>query len=436
MSNTITVWGVGYIGMTTLRSLAQAGHKCIAVDINKNVIDSIKKVKNHLPLLTEYYDNSYVEAITDIEIDAYTPDDFMNMNFNVDVHFVCVPTEANGLPLMDIATNTIEKISDYELKQSNNKIIIIIESTLTPGTGKILHNILLKKLSRKHLHFVVAPRRDWFEKEYNTDSIIRIYGADTDAAADCAEPLLRITTPILKRASHYTISEIVKPVENAFRHLDIMLAQQLSLSYGDIDIREVLELAGTKWNVNTYFPSIGVGGYCIPISSKYILEGNKSENHLSLLQNVVDFEKEFINILCDFLRSEGIKKIGILGASYRNNIIILNGSPLIQIIKKLHEMGIEVYLSDPSFKSSELNAFFDVKIYNVQKIETYMFDGIIINNWHKNFNVIINDEILEHLFKCKLVLDNTGELEYYANSNLLKNYHLIGRSSWRKTILE
>lgn len=434
--STIVVWGVGHIGITTFISLANDGNKCIAIDVNKKIIDGIKNHENHLTLLNEYYSNSFIQSLTDADIDAYLPDDFMNMDFNVDIHFVCVPTETNGLPLMDIVTNTIEKISDYEQKQSNNEIMVVIESTLTPGTAKCLHKKLLEKLPDKHIRFVVAPRRDWFEKDYDMNSIVRIYGADSEVAADYAEPVLRKTTPTLKRASHYTVSEIVKPVENAFRHLDIMLAQQLALSYDDIDIREVLELAGTKWNINKYFPSIGIGGYCIPISSRYILEGDKHENHLTLLQNVVDFEKQYVNILCEFLYSAGLKKIGILGASYRSDVLIMNGSHLIQIIKKLQEMNIKVYLADPEFDSAELKKFFDIETYNVEEIESYNFDGVIVNNWHKNYNEIINHKILEHLFNCKFLLDNTGKLENYAKMNQLQNYRLIGRASWKETGLK
>ena len=52
---------------------------------------------------------------------------------------------------------------------------------------------------------------------------------------------------------------MVKSVENAYRHMDITLANQLSLAFPGDNIREVLKLVGTKWNLETFHPGIGAG---------------------------------------------------------------------------------------------------------------------------------------------------------------------------------
>ena len=77
---------------------------------------------------------------------------------------------------------------------------------------------------------------------------------------------------------------MAKSVENAFRQMDITLANQLSLAYPKENIREVLKLVGTKWNVNTYFPGFGTGGYCIPLSSQYVLNQVKKKSSLTFKQ--------------------------------------------------------------------------------------------------------------------------------------------------------
>ena len=427
----IAVWGVGYIGMTTLSSLAYAGYRCFAIDISKKVVDNIRNADDYLPLLNEYFKASYIEAIRNLSVEAYTPDEFLCKEISIDAHFICVPTERQGMPQMDDVFSTIQSICNFEKRQLDSEVLIVIESTLVPGTGKELHNYAINNLN-KTIRFAVAPRRDWFEKDHNMSDIIRIYGADSDASADIVESYLKITTPIIKKASHYEVSEIVKPVENAFRHLDIMLAQQLSLSYGNIDIREVLELAGTKWNMQTYFPSIGIGGYCIPVSSKYILAGNNNE-HLTLLNAVVDFEKQYADSICEYLCSFNIKQIGIIGSTYKSDIAVLNGSPLTYIIEKLREKGVKVRITDPLFESKDLEAYFNVETFDLQKIEHYMFDGFIVNNWHKIFDIIINSEIISQIFNCKFVLDNTGKLENFAKSKNIKNYRLFGRPFWRNS---
>ena len=427
----IAVWGVGHIGMTTLISLANSGYKGIAIDVNNKVVNRLNSGNDLLAMLDEYYCEANELGIKNIEIVAYNLDDIQNLENAIGIHFVCVPTELNGFPMMDTVKDTILKICDFEKEKENQNVTVVVESTLTPGTAKELHELLVENLSEKKIRFVVAPRRDWFEKNYRLCDIVRIYGADSVSTADYIEPILKITTPTLKRASHYTVSEIVKPVENAFRHLDIMLAQQLASSYNSIDIREVLELAGTKWNVNTYFPSIGIGGYCIPISSKYILEGNKTENHLSLLQEVVSFEDEYLGLLCDLFISLGLKKIGILGVSYRSDVLIMKGSHLTRIVNKLNELNIEVLLADPLFEDSDIEAFFKTKSFNINYMKQYEFDGIVVNNWHQPYDTIFTEDMLKNLFQCKILFDNIGNLEQYAKKNKLTNYRLIGRASWK-----
>lgn len=428
----ISVWGAGHIGMTTLVSLANAGYKGIAVDVNKQVLSKLQNNSEVIKMLRQYYSGYINIDAENISIDSYTPEGFLSIEDNVMIHFVSVPTEQNGMPFMDIVEETIALICDYEKKHNKDAVTVVIESTLTPGTAKKIYNMLLEKVTNKKIRFIIAPRRDWFEKEYHIKDIIRIYGADSEDSADFIEPILKITTPALRRASHYTIAEMVKPVENSFRYLDIMYVQQLALSYSDIDIREVLELAGTKWNINTYYPSIGIGGYCIPVSSHYILEGIKSEDHLSLLHEAIDFQKEFTEMLCNFIFEAGLKKVGILGGTYRDNVLILKGSHITEIIKRLRKMNIQIYLADPVFDAAEIETFFHVKEFEIKDVGRYGFDGIIVNNWHKEYDTIIDENICKQMFASKMLLDNTGKLEEFAQKNGLINYHLIGRARWNR----
>ena len=80
---------------------------------------------------------------------------------------------------------------------------------------------------------------------------------------------------------------MVKSIENAYRHMEITLANQLSLAYTNENMREVLKLVGTKWNIGTYHPGFGTGGYCIPLSSQYVLREVKDKSKLTLLRETI-----------------------------------------------------------------------------------------------------------------------------------------------------
>ena len=69
--------------------------------------------------------------------------------------------------------------------------------------------------------------------------------------------------------------------------MEITLANQLSIAYPKENMREVLQLVGTKWNIGTFFPGFGTGGYCIPLSSQYVVQGISNDEHLSLLRETI-----------------------------------------------------------------------------------------------------------------------------------------------------
>ena len=111
-------------------------------------------------------------------------------------------------------------------------------------------------------------------------------------------------------ASSYKVSEMVKSVENAYRHMDITLANQLSIAFPKDNIREVLKLVGTKWNVEAFHPGIGAGGYCIPLSSRYILSQVKDANKLSLLRETVKTDDGMSKLIANSIAKKGLKKLG------------------------------------------------------------------------------------------------------------------------------
>ena len=86
----------------------------------------------------------------------------------------------------------------------------------------------------------IAPRRDWFiEGGKNLENLDRVYGSTDKQSTKVTKDVLSIVCKKLHVASSYRVSEMVKSVENAYRHMDITLANQLSLAFPKDNIREV-----------------------------------------------------------------------------------------------------------------------------------------------------------------------------------------------------
>ena len=423
----IAVWGTGYIGLSTMVYFAKKKIKCVGYDINK---DKIKKINSGtLPLedLKKWFGfdikglvkQNYLKATSNYK--NLISEDFL-------VHFIAIPTERNGKPYYKPLINVLNNISKIK-KDRKQTPLVIVESTLAPKVSdkKIIPFLKRKKLIiGKNILLSIAPRRDWFiEGGKNLENLDRVYGSTDKKSTKVTKDVLSIVCKKLHTASSYKVSEMVKSVENAYRHMDITLANQLSLAFPKDNMREVLKLVGTKWNVEAFHPGIGAGGYCIPLSSRYILSQVKNINKLSLLRETIKTDDGMGKLIANSIAKRGLKKIGILGLSYKGDLKVSVLSKVIPLIKHLTKKKLKVKLYDPYFSKKEIYEATKVKVFNFPK-DLPNFDCLIISVDHKQFK--IPKKILEnHTKNCKLIIDHDGAWKKY---NLKNNYHLSGDDGW------
>ena len=423
----IAVWGTGYIGLSTMVYFAKKKIKCVGYDIN---YEKIKKINSGtLPLedlrkwlgfdIKGLVNQNYIKATSNLK--NLITEEFL-------VHFIAIPTEKDGKPYYKPLLSVLNNISKIN-RDIKNPPIVIIESTLAPKvTDKKIIPFLKKKkmIIGKNILLSVAPRRDWFiEGGKNLENLDRVYGATDKKSTKVTKDVLSIVCKKLHEASSYKVSEMVKSVENAYRHMDITLANQLSIAFPKDNIREVLKLVGTKWNVEAFHPGIGAGGYCIPLSSRYILSQVKDANKLSLLRETVKTDDGMSKLIANSIAKKGLKKIGVLGLSYKGDLKVSVLSKVIPLVKILIKKKIKVKLYDPYFSNKEIYDAVKVKTFNFPK-DLPNFDCLILSVDHKQFKIRKN--ILEKYLKnCKLIIDHDGVWKKYKLKN---NYHLSGDRGW------
>ncbi len=423
----IAVWGTGYIGLSTMVYFAKKKVKCVGYDVNKNKIKKINSGTLPLKDLKKWFGfdiknlvkGNYLKATSNYN-DLIT-EDFL-------VHFVAIPTERNGKPYYKPLMNVLNNISKIK-KNSKNPPIVIVESTLAPKVSdkKIIPFLKKKNLTvGKNILLSIAPRRDWFiEGGKNLENLDRVYGSTDVKSTSVTKDVLSIVCKKLHAASTYKVSEMVKSVENAYRHMDITLANQLSLAFPKDNIREVLKLVGTKWNVEAFHPGIGAGGYCIPLSSRYILSQVKNKSKLSLLRETIKTDDGMGKSIANSILKKGLKRIGVLGLSYKGDLKVSVLSKVIPLIKCLIKKKLKVRLFDPYFSNKEIYDAAKVKTFKFPK-DLPKFDCLIVSVDHKQFK--IPKKILEKYLKnCKLIIDHDGAWKKY---NLKSNYHLSGDHGW------
>jgi nucleotide sugar dehydrogenase len=276
-----------------------------------------------------------------------------------------------------------------------------------------------------------APRRDWFSSADNKSlrTITRIYGGVNERTANAMFDVLSIVCESLVRAPDHHHAEVVKSIENAYRHAEVALAFQLTRAYPNLDMRTVLGLVGTKWNVGTFFPSFGVGGYCIPLSSHYVIEGAERPEELSLLKQTVEICAEQPDLVAQSLLNLGVKKVGILGLSYIQNVKVWAQSPTLRISQYLKEAGVEVKVNDPHYSDEE--------VMRIAGLETFrfpegleQFDAVLVVAGHREYRQADHNHLFNLMYNCRVVLDNCAMWQDVDFASAGIEYHVAGDAQW------
>lgn len=411
----IAIWGCGFVGTTNLLYLSDIGFKCIGIDVDPKrvaeLMNGIYKVNS---------DENTLGKITNCKPKFDVIENPCKENLgDIDIHYLCLPTEKDFKPTPEYVENVIISIGNYARK----KALIIIECSMPPAwIEKCIVNVLANKgwnLNEDYL-LGAAPRRDLFgELDFELKNTARVIGASNDEGRKIMRALYSSYCNSIYEAKDCQHAVLSKIVENTYRCFDISLANQLNQALGNYDITHVLELASTKWNVEKYHPSFGIGGYCVPLAPQYIMEEMENNGYNSVIfKNIMDFNDNTVkDLLCRyadvFARAS---RVVVLGLSSIPNVGILNCSIGCKVVDELKVQKMNIIVHDPYITSDSLKIATGCD--SMESLEDINDDDIvIIVTQHDVYKDILNMNPLG----CKIIdtfglcreLRSRNDLEYY-----------------------
>lgn len=422
------IWGLGYIGFSSMAYFAKAGVVCLGTDVREDTVRDVNRGKATIPNL-DYWLGFDTVSLAEEKIMQATLDWKELISNDVAVHLITVPTEMHGKPYHDILKDVIGKLSAYKHIKTDHPPLVIVESTLTPT---VADNIVIPLFEKeglkvgKDILLGIAPRRDWFTSPDKSLKVLpRVVGGTTPETTKIMAEVLGIICDTILQAKDHKHAAMVKSIENAYRQLDITFANQLSLAYPDMNIKSILKLAATKWNVGYYQPSFGTGGYCIPLAPQYILEGAKYPEKLTLIHESMKTDFSQPKAVVDSVVKRGARKVAVLGIAYTGDLKVHVLSPAIAITKMLQQAGVEVKVHDPYYSAEEIKNITGCETLNFPE-GLKGFDTILLVSGHRKYTYTKTLDILQHLEHTKLILDNPGiwsdiafpsNIEYYDAGN-------------------
>ncbi len=433
-TKSIGIWGIGYIGFSSMANFAARGVRCLGTDVDSRKVGDINK--GNLPIDNiEYWLGFNTRPFADAGMMKATTDWKELINKDIAVHLICIPTEKDGAPYDNILEDVIRRLTTFKDIKTGSPPLIIVESTLTPNR---MDRVILPIFEESGLKagtdilVGVAPRRDWFiSSDKSLRTLPRVVGGTTPETTQIMAEVLGIVCETILPAKDHRHAELVKSIENAYRHVEITLANQLSMAYPGVDMREVLRLVGTKWNIGTYQPSFGTGGYCIPLSSQYVLMGTEDKDTLSILKSTIDTDQKLPRIVAESVLKNGAKKVGVLGLAYKGDLKVHTLSPAIKIVDFLKSSGIDVKVNDPYYTAEEVMSIVGVETFDFPS-GLNEFDTILVVADHRQYESIPNSVLLANLKNCRLIMNNTGiwkEIDFKEHGI---EHRIAGSAEWLK----
>jgi len=354
---TISVIGLGYIGLPTAAVFASRKKKVIGVDVNQNAVETINRGEIHI-----------VEPDLDMVVHAAVTEGYLKATTKpeaADAFLIAVPTPFKGdnhepdLSYIEVASKAIAPV----LKQGD---LVILESTSPVGATEQMAAWLAE--ARPDLSFPqthgeesdirvahcperVLPGHVLRELVQND----RVIGGMTPKCSNKAAALYKSFVEGECVLTNARTAEMCKLTENSFRDVNIAFANELSIICDKLDINvwELIQLANRHPRVNILQPGPGVGGHCIAVDPWFIVA--KAPEHTDLIRtarNVNDLKPGWvINKVLESIERGRHKEVVLYGLSFKADIDDFRESPALHIAQEIIKSagdGVDIYVVEPN----------------------------------------------------------------------------------------
>lgn len=365
--NTISVVGLGYIGLPTAAVFASRKIKVIGVDVNQHAVDTINRGEIHI--VEPDLDMVVHAAVTEGYLKAVTkPEPADAFLIAVPTPFVHDTTGQTHRPDLTYIRSAAQAIAPV-LAPGN---LVVLESTSPVGATEQMAQWLAE--ARPDLTFPqthgdaadiriahcperVLPGHVLRELVQND----RIIGGMTPTCSRAAQALYKIFVEGECIITNARTAELAKLTENSFRDVNIAFANELSMLCHDlnIDVWELISLANRHPRVNILQPGAGVGGHCIAVDPWFIVDSCPEQSKLIRTAREVNDSKprwvlnrveQLLNVLhvqqptaarADFT-------VACLGLAFKPNIDDLRESPALSIAQEISKLGCKVLVVEPN----------------------------------------------------------------------------------------
>lgn len=427
----ISIFGLGYVGCVSAACLAKNGHLVVGVDVSSEKVDLIN---SGVPTIIEKDVDTLVrEAVSNGSLRATT--NVHDAILASDVSVVCVGTPASKSGHLDLSY--IEKTANQiglALKNKDSYHVVVIRSTVLPGTNKRVESILGEvsgKRAGEDFSVVSNPeflREGTAVKDYSNPPYTVLGSEDSKAISMMKHVYSDISSPV--HVVPVEVAEIIKYINNSFHALKISFANEVGniCKAVGIDSHLAMDLFCKDESLNisrAYLcPGNAYGGSCLP-KDLGGLAALAKDFHVEapVLENIPRSNNAQKGRILELVESSFGKRVSVVGLSFKEGTDDLRYSPSVDLAKQLIGQGYEVSIYDENVYQSKLvggnKSFIESALPHLSKlIKSDLTDSLVNSDIvvfsHKLKEV---DKYIDILKEKEKVLDlvRIPELEKLSN---------------------
>lgn len=395
----VAIIGLGYVGLPLA---VEFGKKfpTVGFDINQKRVDELNNGHDRtmevedadLKSVTRQKFNSSEHGLT---VTSDTPDLEI---CNVYIITVPTPTDKHNRPIL----TPLHKASENVGKVLKKGDVVIYESTVYPGVTEDECVPVLERVSglkfNKDFYAGYSPERiNPGDKEHTVTKIKKVTSGSTPEAGQFVDDLYNeVITAGTHLAPSIKVAEASKVIENSQRDINIAFVNELSKIFNllEIDTKDVLEAAGTKWNFLNFHPGL-VGGHCIGVDPYYLAQkaqevGYHPEIILAGRRINDSMGKHVATEVVKCMMKKDLKvleaKVLMLGITFKENCPDIRNTRAIDIYRELKSYDMQVDVYDPWADPKEVKLEYGIDLTNGSKLPNLNdYSAIILAVSHEKF---------------------------------------------------
>lgn len=403
----ISVWGIGYLGYTTILKLQENGFFSTIYDFDETRLNDLGNgTYPNKEQLNGWSKNGKIPSLNLKKIELAKDSSLL---FKNKVHLISFPS-TDTFDYNTLASLFIQKKD--ELKNS----LIIFQSV---GMPKTIENNFSNILKEHNLNVEISTvfRSDWTIEDFTGKNAKRIVSGNNQKAIKETEVFLELLGLESIMLSKIEEAEVFENTKNALKYTIIAFLNQLSLAYPHININELSKNLLKEVNLDDISLGVSSVDYKSEQSIENILRGSTGD-FLSILKEANSTNISFLFYYVNLLKNKNVNSVTIFGLSSYNSMKDFRFSPSVMLAEYLQKEDIKVSISDDNFTENEILEilphceFLDISNNHINS------DAVIIMSLSEETKFFTQNKIDDvGLSKVEYILDNTGFFKKFKYSD-------------------